>query len=54
MKPYTGWESIPKDRQRAILEGRIALLLPLVSLGDKVAARSVRAMRRELANLPHS
>jgi hypothetical protein len=46
-----------QDRQqnlayrRSVLEDRIARALPLVALGDKVAARSVRAMRRELAGL---
>ena len=46
-----------QDRQqnlvlrRASLEDRIARLLPLVAMGDKVAARSVRSMRRELASL---
>lgn len=34
---------------RASLEDRIARLLPLVAMGDKVAARSVRAMRKELS-----
>ena len=38
--------------RKAKLEGRIARLLPLVADGDKVAARAVRAMRRELASLP--
>lgn len=46
-----------QDRQqnlahrRASLEDRIARLLPLVASGDRVAARSVRSMRRELASL---
>lgn len=46
-----------QDRQqnlalrRSTLEGRIARLLPLVASGDRVAARSVRSMRRELASL---
>lgn len=37
--------------RRASLEDRIARLLPLVASGDRVAARSVRSMRRELASL---
>lgn len=35
--------------RRASLEDRIARILPLVAMGDKVAAQSVRAMRKELA-----
>ena len=35
--------------RRASLEDRIARLLSLVAMGDKVAAHSVRAMRKELA-----
>ena len=51
MREYTDRTESPA-RRRAKLEGRIAALLPNVAIGDKVAARAVRAMRKELANLP--
>jgi hypothetical protein len=50
MREYTD-RTEPPARRKAKLEGRIAVLLPNVALGDKIAARSVRAMRRELAGL---
>lgn len=50
MREYTDRQQNLAHRKVA-LEDRIARLLPLVSLGDRVAARSVRAMRRELAGL---
>ena len=50
MKDYQDRAESPAWR-KAKLEGRIAVLLPNVAIGDKVAARAVRAMRKELASL---
>jgi hypothetical protein len=50
MREYTD-RTESQARRKAKLEGRIAVLMPNVAIGDKVAARSVRAMRRKLASL---